>query len=358
VRSARLLLAAVLLAAPAGVAVAATTGDSLDLNCYDQSNEAKRVDFTVDGQQTWALYAAPSTKAPTGVVVFDHGYGNTPYSWEKHLRDVAARDNVIAVAPHYHGEVDSPTDPMSSRGWRVAEGAADTIRIAQLVEAHCSLPAGSNTVYGVSMGGNTSGLVAMQGAKRADGKPVFDYWFAIEPAVNVTETYHEASLVAQSGNTYAANARDDIEAEMGGTFAEQPQAYLDRTVVAHAAEIAHAGLKGVVVVQGADDGLVPYNQSRELVSQLRALQVPIDDVTVGTRGSGEPGTTLDGSFVPAPGYESPFAGHAWEGSDTQLVGVTGFDLLDNLYLHGDAPKCRESLRDGDTGQWLVGPATC
>ena len=164
--------------------------------------------------------------------------------------------------------------------------------------------------------------------------------------------------VAQSGNEFAKEAAADIEAETGGTPASAPTAYQSRTVVARIADIAAAGLKGVAVVQGVDDGLVPYNQSRELVSLLRAERIATDDVTVGTRGSGETGTTLSGNVLGPAGQQSPFAGHASEVSNTQLVGLTGFALLDGLYLHRQPPACHESFRDGDTGSWAISPATC
>ena len=261
----------------------------------------------------------------------------------------------------YRGQKDTPPaagDQLpSSRGWRVAEGAADSIAAAQLFDASCRT-GGVNTIYGVSMGGNTSGLVAAAQPKDAAGKPLFDYWFAIEPAVNVTETWHEAKVVAQSGNEFAVNATEDIEQEMGGTPTQVPDAYESHTVIARLADIVGAGLKGVTVVQGVDDGLVPYNQGRELVAGLRAAGIAVDDVTVGTRGDGEPGTTLSGNALGPLGQQSPFAGHASEVSNTQLVGVTGFDLLDDLYLHDQLPACHESFRDGDTGQWQVSPATC
>jgi hypothetical protein len=174
----------------------------------------------------------------------------------------------------------------------------------------------------------------------------------------VTETWAEASAVAQSGNTFAVEAAQDIEQEMGGTPADAPAAYQSHTVMARIADIAAAGLSGVAVVQGVDDGLVPYNQSRELVAGLRASGIPVDDVTVGTRGSGEAGTTLSGNALNPAGQQSPFAGHASEVSNTQVVGITGFALLDNLYLHHQPPACHESFRDGDTGQWQISPATC
>jgi nitrate reductase NapAB chaperone NapD len=359
----RTIAAAAVLAVAASAAAAVAAPDhpgKSGVVCTGKPGTAHRLTLTVAGVKTFGFYAVPAKRAK-GIVVFDHGYSHTAWSWVQHVEQVAKRDGVIAIAMDYHGQKDSPpakgeTLP-SSRGWRVAEGAQDSIAAAKLFDKSCST-GGINTVYGVSMGGNTSGLVVAAQPKRASGKPLFDYWFAIEPAVNVTETWTEATAVAQSGNQFANYAAADIEAEMGGTPAEAPDAYQSHTVMARIQDIAGAGLKGVAVVQGVDDGLVPYNQSRELVAGLRASRIAVDDVTAGTRGDGEPGTTLTSNVVGPTGQQSPFAGHGSEVSNTQLVIETGFDLLDGLYLRHRPPACHESFRDGDSGTWVIGPASC
>jgi len=333
-----------------GSAAVAAPRHQPKLVCTGNSHTVHRLDITVAGTKTFGFYAVPARTAK-GIVVFAHGYGHTAYSWIQHLQQVATRDGVIAIAMDYRFQHDSPPAKgeslPSSRGWRVSEGAADSIAAAQLFDKTCRT-GGVNTIYGVSMGGNTSGLVVAAKPKRANGSPLFDYWFAIEPAVNVTETWAEASAVAKSGNTFAVNAVADIEEETGGTPATATAAYQSRTVVARIADIAAAGLKGVAVVQGVDDGLVPYNQSREIVAALRANRIPTYDMTVLTRGSGEAGTTLSGNVLGPLGQESPFAGHASEVSNTQLVGVGGFTLLDKLYVDKTPPTCATAFLDGQT----------
>ena len=330
------------------------------LPCTGDPTTAHRLDLTVDGVKTFGFYAVPAHK-PRGIVVFDHGYGHTAYSWVQHVEQVAARDGVIAIAMDYHAQHDTaPAKPgalPSSRGWRVAEGADDSIAAAKMFDTRCA-PNGINTVYGVSMGGNTSGLVVAGAAKRANGAPLFDYWFAIEPAADVTETWAEATAVAQSGNAFGKQAAADIEEEMGGTPMTASSSFQSHSVVARIADIAASGIKGVTVVQGVDDGLVPYNQSRELVAELRAARIATDDVTAGTRGAGEAGTTASSYAIGSTGQQSPFAGHGSEVSNTQLVIETGFSLLDDLYLHAQAPACHDSVRDGASGAWVVGPAVC
>lgn len=324
---------------PAKPAASACTGDPADV---------RRMSLPVDGQEALALVALPRRK-PRGIVVFDHGYGHTMESWREHAARTAANLGVIAVAPNYRGQLVPPEgQKASSRGWRVAEGAADSIAFAQHFDRLCK-PTGDNVVHGVSMGGNTSGLVVAAQPKATDGSPLFDYWVAVEPAVNVGQTYLGASVLAPA-NEFARNAKADIEEAFGGTITDKPDVYAERTVVNRTSDIAGAGLKGVYVVQGLLDGLVTANQARELQSLLRAQQVPVDMWTAATRKEGtEPGTTLDG-YLPT-GQTSPFAGHASETSTTHVVGVAGFAVLDRIYA-GEGFTCGEALYDGTADQTL------
>ncbi len=142
---------------------------------------------------------------------------------------------------------------------------------------------------------------------------------------------------------------------MGGPIESKPGEYAERTVVLRAEDIKASGVRGVTLVHGADDGLVPYSQSREIQARLRGLNIPTDMVTVGTRGeASEPGTTLTGSFGP-PGYTSPFAGHADEASTTHIVGNSGFERLSAYFRRGrDAPlprvRGRRDDADDDAGR--------
>ena len=313
--------------------------------CTGDPAAVERMGLTVQGQQALALVAVPRKK-PRGIVVFDHGYGHTMESWRAHVTRTASTLGVIAIAPNYRGQtVPPPGQQISSRGWRVAEGAEDSIAYAQHFERLCK-PTGLNVVYGVSMGGNTSGLVVAAQPKAPDGSPLFDYWVDVEGAVNVTETWTGATVLAPA-NEFAANATADIEEAFGGKPTEVPDVYAERTVVNRTDEIAAAGLKGVVVVHGVADGLVPYNQSRELTTLLRAQGVPVSMWTAVTKKEGtEAGTTIDGYAI---GEDSPFAGHASETSTTHVVGAAGFAALDALYA-GTQVFCSEMVYDGSTDQ--------
>jgi fermentation-respiration switch protein FrsA (DUF1100 family) len=306
--------------------------------CRDRYSTAHEVHLgSVEGYPVRALVALPPQK-PEGIVVFDHGYGHNMKSWRDHVSRTAKDLNVIAVAPNYHRQLGDDT-----RGWWVEEGAQDTIAFATHYEKVCN-PGGTNVVYGVSMGGNTSGLVVAKQPKKPSGQaPLFDYWVDVEGAVNVSETYAGASALA-GASEFAVHARDDIEQAFGGTPLEVSDVYAERTVVNRTDDIAGAGLKGVFVVHGLADGLVPYNQSRELQALLRARGVPVDFWTAVTRKDGtEPGTTIDG-YLPT-GQTSPFAGHASEKSTKHVVGVAGFAALASLY--SEQPfTCGEAVYDG------------
>jgi acetyl esterase/lipase len=304
--------------------------------CTDPFSSAQVVHLSpVDGHEVKALVALPA-QDPRGIVVFDHGYGHTMDSWREHVSRTASDLGVIAIAPNYHRQTDN-------RGWWVAEGAQDTIDYAEHFEELCS-PGGTNVIYGVSMGGNTSGLVVAAKPKRpGSDKPLFDYWVDVEGAVNVSETYAGARALAGASKT-ARQAQKDIETAFGGTPLQVPEAYAERTVVNRTDDIARAGLTGVYVVHGLVDGLVPYNQSRELQALLRARDVPVDFWTAVTKKEDtEAGTTLDG-YLPT-GHDSPFAGHASETSMEHVVGLAGFAALDHIYS-GAEFTCGETVYDG------------
>jgi acetyl esterase/lipase len=330
--------------------------------CAGDPANVQRLDLTVDGQPAWGLYAMPA-KPAKGIVVFAHGHGHTAESWRKHIADTARRDGVVAVAMDYRNQIDTPGSPLpTSYGWRVIEGAADSIAAAKTFNDLCPM-AKTIVMYGVSMGGNTAGLAVAAKAKRSGGAPLFDYWFDIEGATNVTETYLEARGLAVTGNATAKTAVAEIEQEFGGPFESNQGTYLANSVVTRAEDMKASGLKGVVMVHDVDDGLVGYNQSPEMAARLRQVGIPVDFWTALTHGPGsEAGTTLD-SYVTGniPGFESPFAGHASEASDTHIVGNASFERLAALFA-GTVPACRYGVLDGTTGftpaHPLTAPATC
>ncbi len=315
--------------------------------CTGNPNTALPLTFTSGGQPAQALYVLPKT-APRGIVVFDHGYSHTMYSWARHMQRTANTLGVIAITPDYRGQKNDLTaKPLpSSRGWRVAEGAVDTNTVAKLFDSACLKGKGHNVLYSVSMGGNTAGLALAAQPKRTGGAPLWDEWVDVEGAANVLETYQGARALA-GVNTFAANAQADIEAEMGGTPEQVPNVYAERTVVNRVADIVASGIKGVVMVHGVADGLVTHDVSRQLQARLIAANVPVDFTAFVTHSPGsEPGTTIDG-YAPT-GQSSPFAGHASEASETHDVGNAGFAALADLYA-GNPVTCSERVADGTLG---------
>ena len=294
-------------------------------NCTDRGDVAKDIVLPVDGDEATGRYALPSA-LPETLVVFAHGYGHDSESWIDHMRKASADHGVLAVTMDYRGtyKEEAEDGSVTTRGWFVKEGAADMIAATQHFLGSC--PSIEQTVlFGVSMGGNASGLALAGAAEETapDGSPLFDYWFDVEGAVNVVETYAGASVLAPA-NQFAANAKADIEDEMDATFEEDPEGYMDLAVVSHMDEIKASGVKGVTVIHAIEDGLVPYNQAREMITGLLAEQIPVEGFTIGEKGDGESGTTLTGY---SPFKDSPFAGHASEKSETHLVMVTAFDRL-------------------------------
>ena len=299
-----------------------------------------------------ALPVAP----PTDLVIMMHGYGHTSDSWVEHMKRTAAR-GAIAFATDYRG---SFTDEDGNvRGWDVEAGAEESIAIAQLYLEEC--PTIQDViVYGVSMGGNASGMLVASGATRADGSPLVDYWVAAEPAANLLESYLEATAV-EAAVPFAALVREDMERSLGGTPVDAPGTYLHHTVVLRADDIAASGVQGVAVVHGFDDGLVPYNQARELTGVLRLNGVATDMYNVARRNpDGDPdhegGTTLSENVgdplwagLGLGHYPEPLAGHGTESSQTHIVIQTGLELVWDLMGGDSLPADHEFLVDGESG---------
>lgn len=319
------------------------------LPCTDDLDAAVRFEFAMpdDDRPATGFYAVPATD-PVGLVVFSHGYGHSSFSWQEHAARVARTLNVVAVAMDGRGltflETEKRPGIPNTAGWPVRTGAEDGIAAAQRFEAAC--PTVDTIVnYGVSMGGNTSGIMAAAGATRADGSPLFDWWIDVEGVNNLAETYLEARLAS-------AGATRDIEAETGGPIDQRPDEFTSRTNVLRADDMKAAGLKGVVLVHGVDDGLVPHNQSQEMFAALTAIGIPAQFFVVTLKSDESERETTATAIVlnhVDGNYRSPLAGHASEMSTTHIVSVTGFERLDAIF-GGAPPACtRLVVTDGQAG---------
>lgn len=330
-------------------AAAGPPGAARRIDCTDDRRSAERLVVRVDGEKATGHYALPEA-APKVLVVFGHGYGHTSFSWIEHMKEAADR-GLAAATMDYRGLKVLPDEDgdglPGSRGWPAKKGSEDLLAATRLFDRSCP-SIEKIVILGVSMGANMAGLAVAEAGREGLTKydheargygeePLFDYWINVEGATNVTETYFEARSVSLSGNKTAVNAVTDIEAEMGGPFESRSETYLERTVVNRASDIAAAAIDGVVMAHALNDGLVPYNQSREMAAVLAANGVPSDFYTVTTRDKDSEGTdTTLTSYASAEDEKYvPFAGHASEKSSKHIVMNVAFDQLWDLAAGGD-----------------------
>jgi acetyl esterase/lipase len=331
----RLLLVVVLVTATLGTettyADPACTNVPADRRMSDRGIASTRKLGLASGK-----YALPANRAPRQLVVLMHGYGNDACSWRNHLRAVA-RHGAIGVAMDYTGQ-----NPRTNRGWRVLEGAEDSIKATRyLMRRYPSIK--EVFVFGISMGGNAAGMaVASPNARRPNGSPLFDHLVAVEGVHNLIQEY-------QAFRNVSAEFAEDVEQEAGGTFEEVPDRYVELTNLARAPEMGY--LRSATLVHGVDDILVAYSQSRDMAAALRREGVATELFTVVGRGDGESGSTITGTAVDMAAadndYESPVAGHGWEGSDTQLVIRIGFEQLWKVMAGKIVGPYRETIVHGE-----------
>jgi hypothetical protein len=304
----------------------------------------------------YGYYALPPHQ-PAGIVAVAHGYQQTAWSMAEPgeytsqglLESLAADDGVIALAMDNSGEQDSGPGSASSRGWDVVQGAADLARVARLFDAQCQ-PAGGpplrNTLFGVSMGGDTSGIAAASGATTVSGAPLFRYWFDVSGVTDVAETWLEATA-ASPALAYAAQASADIEAEFGGTPLQQPAAYAAASPALVAGRMRASGIEGAVVLHAVMDGLVTSDEGDQMLAALQGAGIPTDFYTAVFQEPGASSATIDGDLLglAAPGYRSPFAGHV-----DGIIMDSALARLAALYRGGQAPQgLSVTLSDGKLG---------
>lgn len=312
----------------------------------DPAASPRTLRISVGGVPTYGLYSLPSGP-PKGIVVVGHGYPQTAASVAHVLPGIAQRDGVIALAMDYHGTIDNPDG--SSRGWRVLEGAADSIAAARLFAGVCNV-GGSITAYGISMGANMTGLAVASRATRPDGRALFDYWFDVAGVTDVPEIYAEATAISLAPigaiQTTGMTAKADLEQEFGNPRLGLGN-YLSGSPAYRAFDMKASGVQGVVIAHGVLDGEVSSDQAAQMALALGLAGIPTDLTTAVFKDPGAPpGLTLDGDVLALiPGYVSPFAGHV-----QKVVQAAALDKLDDLYVRGIVPTgTRVALRDGELG---------
>lgn len=265
------------------------------------------------------LLALP-LEPPAAIVVIAHGYGHKAESHRGHVERLAGL-GYAAVAMDYRGE-----------GFPLRAGADDTLAATDDLRAR--YPGVPVVLYSVSMGTAVAGMVLAE-------RPVFDLWINNEGLADLAELHTEASLIAP-GNAFAAKAVADMEAECGGPPAQEPACYRERSAMLRAAEFRN--LQGVILTHGVNDGLVPYDQGREMQAALKAAAIPHDFYTVLRGAQGGQGTTLTGY---AGANVDGLAGHGTESEDGHTLTSLSFRLLEEALAGRLTPSGRERVVDRD-----------
>jgi hypothetical protein len=280
------------------------------------------------------------------LLVFAHGYQASSASWTDHLSQ-AYQHGDAAVAMDYHG-----TDFQTNDVWKVKEGAQDMIAAARLFLSRCR-SIKKVVMFGVSMGGNSSGLAIAAQARRRDGSPLFDYWFDVEGVANLLEEYMGARALAPSGNKLAAGAVTAIQDECGGppeAGGSVAQCYQQLTLTSRPQDIRASGVTAVVMVHAVEDGEVPSDQTKQLSTELRALGVTTDVYDVLRRNAGETNSELSLLEYANPPFADPFAGHTGESTSTTAVMGTALTLLWGLLDGSYRPVTEEHAVDNQSLQ--------
>ena len=284
---------------------------------------------STDGETVMATMAFVPDSNPTKLVVFCHGYGQTVEgAWLEHMRRTASPD-IAVVSTNYRDNFGFPS----------LRGAEDTIIATR--NALKRFPS-VKTVYalGVSLGGNVCGNAITESAKQSPvGKSLYDYWVDVEGLSNLTESWIE-------GKAALPAAAEGMERDAGGTPADKTEEYVRRSPALNALTMKSGGLKAVAVIHGFNDGLVPYNQGREMATALLAAGIPTQFINVVFDGPDQTsGTTLTGGLALLTGGDAPdvndelglnLTGHGFEGDYGHPVIRAGFDQL-QLMLDGKFP---------------------
>ncbi len=297
-------------------------------------------------------YAASGKSAVSTLVVFVHGLGWTMQAgWTQHMIEiVSAHSGAAVVGVNFRDNFGFPT----------LQGAEDTVRATQFARADLAAAGAvidSTIMYAVSMGAAIGGTAIHIAPGMNGGEGLYDHWIDVEGVSMVAETWAEARAVG-FGIPFAKAAADGIERDAGGSPLEVPDAYVLRSPALNAEAMKAAGLRSAVVVHAVNDGLVPYDQGREMANAFARVGVPVEMYTI-LRGASDhtSGTTPTGhAGQPAldPNEQMlHFAGHASEGDGAHIVMRTGLDRLHALLTGSGVVGVSEHLVDADLGSFSL-----
>ena len=262
--------------------------------------------------------------APARLVVYCHGLNqDVRRVWVQHT-EATVRPDTVAIASNYRDNERFP----------VARGAHDTIA-ATLLALERFPTVETVYLFGVSMGGAVSATAITESmALSPEGASLYQHWIAPEPLSNLAEAWAEASVALPQ-------VAEDIADDAGGTPLTAPGAYQRRSGALNTGLMALGGLRTLTLTHAVNDGLVVYNQGRELATAAAASGIPTQLWTLlRVAPEQEPGTQLSGAitgFFGAPDPTGPagLSGHAWEGDPHHPIMRIAFEqlaaLLDGEY---------------------------
>lgn len=236
----------------------------------------------VEGEAANGLIGVPADSEATTLVVLAKGFGVPGEAWRPLMQELADR-GAASVAMEYRGAPDA---------WKVRAAVEDTLAATlALRQAH---PFQRVILYGVSMGGEVSGLAL---ARAPPG--TYTHWLAGAGVMDLRSEWQEV-LSFQSR----------IEAEAGGTPWQVPAAYAELSPLDQVRSIAAHGLTRAYLVHGAADMVVPVEHAERMAQALAQEGVPVSYTLVAS----EPGAWVCTPVVvacapaPLPGGLGP-AGH-------------------------------------------------
>jgi acetyl esterase/lipase len=279
-RAAGVLLAFALVACGSGgedspVVIEQITVDASAVQARAPASAGNTTAGTAEG-----LLAYYRDSIPTRLVVLAHGYrGNVQDgSWHDRLEQTARPDTVV-LAMNYRDNLRFPT----------LRGAHDVVAATLAVKQRFPTIR-TEYLWGWSMGGGITGTALTESAYvTPDGLPLFDYWIDVEGVNNLAELWTWFS--SQTDSQLAQELTDDIEDETGGTPA-QAQAEYDRRSPSRRVDemrdpVTGNGLRALVVLHAANDGIVLYNQAAELAQTASGVGIPVLFITIGTHAPDE-----------------------------------------------------------------------
>lgn len=266
--------------------------------------------------------ALPTDIRPTTLVVLAHGCCGAldPTAVAEGWGGMAAlaQQGAAVVGMNYRGR----------GGWDVMNGSQDLV--AATLDLQARLPINRTILYGVSMGGEVSGIAL---ASRPD---LFDYWVDTFGVTNLPEEF--LALGAAPGiRPDPTNLRNPIGSwildETGGTpGVSSPEAWRDRSPALLASRMV--GLKRAYIAHGLGDLVVPASQSIEMFDALTAAHIPASLALFGTRHGG-----VQGPEAPDPTSSGPWDDRTWSVDCPspvpagQCVGLEAHETGGQAYLH-------------------------